>query len=187
MKALLAGKAYEQVIELHAGGPESKWLHFTFYPLFDDTQSVPFSFVTVIKELPWQNELPAQDKELFQKEFLNTTSAMTWLIDDQEKLIFANPSFLRHLGLTEKDLNKKAVDVIPPFFKEIFEKEHRNVLVSGIAHKKIGISNTTCAMHFTPVIHTTVFSPTVFNNAGYTIFKFNDHYRIVLSASAVFM
>jgi PAS domain S-box-containing protein len=137
MKALLAGKAYEQVIELHAGSPESKWLHFTFYPLFDDTQSVPFSFVTLIKELPWQKELPTQDKELFQKEFLNTTSAMTWLIDDQEKLIFANPSFLRHLGLTEKDLNKKAVDVIPPFFKEIFEKEHRNVLASGIAHKKI--------------------------------------------------
>lgn len=137
MKALLSGKAYEQMIELHAGCPNSKWLHFTFYPLFDDTQSVPYSFVTLIRELPWQKKQPGHEKELFQKEFLNTTSAMTWLIDDQEQLIFANPAFLRFLGLTENDLNKKAVDVIPPFFTAIFEREHRIVLASGTAHKKI--------------------------------------------------
>jgi PAS domain S-box-containing protein len=137
MKALLSGKAYEQVIEMQAGCPESKWLHFTFYPLFDDTRSVPFSFVTLIKELPWQKEQKSGDKELFEKEFLNITSAMTWLIDDQEKLIFANPSFLRFLGIKENDLHKKAVEVIPPFFTAIFEKEHRKVLSTGIAHKKI--------------------------------------------------
>lgn len=137
MKALFSGKAYEQVIELHAGRPESKWLHFCFYPLFDDASTVPFSFITIIKELPWQKEPPAYNRDLFQKEFLNITSAMTWLIDDEEKLIFANPSFLRHLGLTEEVLNKKAVDVIPPFFKDIFEKEHRTVLATGIAHKKV--------------------------------------------------
>jgi PAS domain S-box-containing protein len=137
MKTLLSGKAYEQVIELHAGCPESKWLHFTFYPIFDDTSSVPFSFVTLIKELPWQKETKKNDLELFQKEFSNSTSAMTWLIDDQEKLIFVNPAFQRFLGLTENDLNKKAVDVIPPYFRDIFEKEHRKVLETGIAHKKI--------------------------------------------------
>lgn len=137
MKALLSGKAYEQVIEMQAGSPESKWLHFTFYPLFDDTRSVPFSFVTVIKELPWQKEVKSPDKELFQQEFLNMTSAMTWLIDDQEKLIFANPAFLRFLGIPESDLNKKAMEAIPPYFVNIFEKEHREVLATGIAHKKI--------------------------------------------------
>jgi PAS domain S-box-containing protein len=137
MKTLLSGKAYEQVIELHPDCPERKWLHFTFFPLFDDNQSVPFSFVTLIKELDWQKETKKQDSELFQHEFLNMTSAMTWLIDDQEQLIFANPSFQRFLGLTENDLNKKAVDVIPPFFREIFEKEHRNVLATGIPHKKV--------------------------------------------------
>jgi PAS domain S-box-containing protein len=137
MKALLSGKTYEQLIELHAGCPESKWLHFTFYPLFDNSSSVPFSFVTLIKELPWQQEPPAADSEHFESAFLNHTSAMTWLIDDEEKLIFANPAFLRHLGLTEKALHKKAVDVIPPFFREIFEIEHRNVLATGIDHKKI--------------------------------------------------
>ncbi|THU34774.1 PAS domain S-box protein [Niastella caeni] len=137
MKTLLSGKAYEQVIKMHADCPESKWLHFTFFPLFDDTGSVPFSFVSLIKEIPPPTEQKPHDKELFQKEFLNTTSAMTWLIDDQERLIFANPAFRRFLGLTENDLNKKAVDVIPPFFKNIFEKEHRNVLATGIAHKKI--------------------------------------------------
>lgn len=137
MKTLLSGKSYEQVIELNTGCPESKWLHFTCYPLFDDIKSLPFSFVTLIKELAWQKETRKQDSELFQKEFLNITSAMTWMIDEQEDLIFANPAFLRFLGLTENDLNKKAVDVIPPFFKAIFEKEHRHVLASGIAHKKI--------------------------------------------------
>ncbi len=71
------------------------------------------------------------------KEFLNLTSAMTWLIDDQEQLVFGNPAFLRFLGLNENALNKKAVDVIPPFFTEIFEKAHRNVLATGVAHKKI--------------------------------------------------
>src|SRR5262245_61360551 len=77
------------------------------------------------------------DRQLFLKEFLNLTSAMTWLIDDQEELIFANPAFLRFLGLNESALNKKAVAVIPPFFTEIFEKEHRKVLATGVAHKKI--------------------------------------------------
>jgi len=140
MKTLLSGKAYEQVIESRhcgTGCPESKWLHFTCYPLFDDTRSVPYAFVTLIKELPWQKETKKQDRELFEKEFLNITSAMTWLIDDKERLIFANPAFRRFLGLTENDMNKKAVDVIPPFFRDIFEKEHRNVLATGVAHKKI--------------------------------------------------
>ena len=137
MKALLSGKAYEQVIEMQAGCPESKWLHFIFYPLFDDTRSVPLSFVTLIKELPWQKEVRTQDKELLQKEFLNNTSAMTWLIDDQENLIFANPAFMRFLGLKESDINKKAVEAIPPFFTAIFEKEHRKVLATGVAHKKV--------------------------------------------------
>jgi PAS domain S-box-containing protein len=137
MKALLSGKAYEQVIEMQAGSPESKWLHFTFYPLFDDIRSVPFSFVTLIKELPWQKQLKSPDKELFQKEFLNITSAMTWLIDDQENLIFANPAFLRFLGIPESNLNKKAVEAIPPYFVNIFEEKHRDVLATGIAHKRI--------------------------------------------------
>ncbi|WP_205513423.1 PAS domain-containing sensor histidine kinase [Longitalea arenae] len=137
MKTLLAGKAHEQVIELNTGGPASKWLHFTCYPLFDDIGSVPFSFVTVIDELPWQTQNEQSEKDLFQKEFQNITSAMTWLIDDQERLVFANPSFLRHLGMSEKDLNKKAVDVIPPYFRDIFEKEHRSVLATGTPHKKI--------------------------------------------------
>lgn len=137
MKALLSGKAYEQVIEMQAGCPESKWLHFIFYPLFDDTRSVPFSFVTLIKELPWKKEEKTPDKELFQQEFLNNTSAMTWLIDDQENLIFANPAFRRFLGLKESDMNKKAVEAIPPFFTAIFEQEHRKVLATGVAHKKV--------------------------------------------------
>jgi PAS domain S-box-containing protein len=137
MKALLSGKAWEQVIEMNAGGPESKWLHFTFHPLFDDIHAVPFSFVALIKELPWQKEVKSPDKELFQKEFLNRTSAMTWLIDEQEKLIFANPAFLRFLGITENDLNKSAMEAIPPYFVGIFEKEHREVLATGIAHKKV--------------------------------------------------
>lgn len=137
MKALLEGKAYEQVIELNTGSHASKWLHFTCYPLFDDTRSVPFSFVTVINELPWQQESKQREQELFREEFLNKTSAMTWLIDDQEQLIFANPAFLRFLGMSENDLNKKAVDVIPSYFRDIFEKEHRKVLTTGTPHKKI--------------------------------------------------
>ncbi|WP_207510825.1 PAS domain-containing sensor histidine kinase [Longitalea luteola] len=137
MKTLLAGKAYEQVIELNTGSHTSKWLHFTCYPLFDDTRSVPFSFVTLINELPWQKASRQAEKNLFQQEFLNITSAMTWLIDDQEQLIFANPAFLRFLGMHESDLHKKAVEVIPPYFTDIFEKVHRNVLATGIPHKKI--------------------------------------------------
>jgi PAS domain S-box-containing protein len=137
MKTLLAGKPYEQVIEMRADSPDSKWLQFAFFPLFDETSAVPFSFVALINELPWHKEPYKSDKELFQKEFLNLTSAMTWLIDDQERLIFANPAFLRFLGMNENALNKKAVEVIPPFFTAIFEKEHRNVLATGVAHKKI--------------------------------------------------
>ncbi|OQP39836.1 hypothetical protein A4H97_16580 [Niastella yeongjuensis] len=137
MKTLLAGKPYEQVIEMRADSPDSKWLQFSFYPLFDDNATAPFSFVALINELPWHKEPYACEKELFRKEFLNLTSAMTWLIDDKERLVFANPSFLRFLSLNENVLNQNAIDVIPPFFTAIFEKAHRNVLATGTAHKKI--------------------------------------------------
>lgn len=137
MKALLSGKAYEQVIQIHAGSPESKWLQFTFYPLFDNNRSVPFSFVALIKELPWKQESKSPDNEQLLKEFLNITTAMKWLIDDQENLIFANPAFLKFTGITNEALNKKATEAIPRYFVDIFEKEHRDVLATGIAHKKI--------------------------------------------------
>ena len=137
MNDLLSGKMQEQVVELNHGG-ESKWLLFTSYPLFDDNHSVPFSIITLIKELTQQEARQKNEKELFKKEFLNITSAMTWLIEgDSEQLIFANPAFLRFLGMTENDLNKKAPEVIPAQFTSIFEKEHRTVLATGISHKKI--------------------------------------------------
>jgi len=137
MNDLLSGKMQEQVVELNHGG-ESKWLLFTSYPLFDDNQSVPFSIITLIKELTQQEARQKNEKELFRKEFLNITSAMTWLIEaDSEQLIFANPAFLRFLGMSENDLNKKAPEVIPAHFTSVFEKEHRAVLATGIAHKKI--------------------------------------------------
>ncbi|MBO9203463.1 MULTISPECIES: sensor histidine kinase [Niastella] len=161
MKTLLAGKPYEQVIEIRADSPDSKWLQFAFYPLFDNTSSIPVSFIALINELPWHKEPHKCDKELFQKEFQNLTSAMTWLIDDQERLIFANPSFLRFLGLNENALNKKAIDVIPSYFSSIFEKVHRTVLATGIAHKKIHkyplADGTTChfLVNIFPVPHQT--------------------------------
>ena len=134
----LWGNNYEQVIEMNPGCPESKWLQFISYPLFDNEQSVPFSIVTIINELTKQEARQKHERQLFQKEFLNITSAMTWLIDaENEQLIFANPSFLRFLGMNEYDLQKKALDVIPSFFSAIFEKEHRQVLATGTAHKKI--------------------------------------------------
>lgn len=138
MSALLSGKMQEQVVETNGGSAESKWLLFTSYPLFDDRRSVPFSIITLVKELTPQEAKQKNEKDLFKKEFLNITSAMTWLIDgDSEQLIFANPAFLRFLGMNESDLHKRAMDVIPPSFTAIFEKEHRTVLATGIAHKKI--------------------------------------------------
>ncbi len=137
MKALLAGKAYEQVIEMQRR-LSLKASGYTLFSIHSLMTPVPYPFLLLrlSKNFPGK-EVKSQEKELFHKEFLNVTSAMTWLIDDQEKLIFANPAFLRFLGIKEKDLNKKAVEVIPPYFKAIFEKEHRKVLATGIAHKKI--------------------------------------------------
>jgi PAS domain S-box-containing protein len=138
MNTAISVNMHEQIVQINPGCPKSKWLRFKSFPLFDDTQSVPFSIVTLITELTPQEARKKYEKELFQKEFLNITSAMTWLIDaENEHLIFGNPAFLRFLGMNEIDLHKKALDVIPSFFTAIFEHEHRQVLATGIAHKKI--------------------------------------------------
>lgn len=137
MKALLSGRQQQQIIT--TGTPSNeRTLLINSYPLFDDTTTVPFSIITVIKE--FLQPQPAANPELdcIKKEFQNRTTAMQWLIDTEtEHLIHANPAFLRFAGLTEQHFNQSAMEVIPPPYPAALEKKHREVAVTGMAHKKV--------------------------------------------------
>ncbi len=71
-----------------------------------------------------------------QKGFFDQTASMTWFVDEDNRLIHANPALLHFLGIEKKDLNKKVTEVVPEFIREKFFKAHLSVRATGIPSKK---------------------------------------------------
>ncbi|HWR33199.1 MAG TPA: PAS domain-containing protein, partial [Chitinophagaceae bacterium] len=64
--------------------------------------------------------------------FMRNSPNLTWVVNEDAGLEFANSSFLQYFGLDEAVLNKKIADFIPPSVVDALYEMHEKVLQTGL-------------------------------------------------------
>lgn len=134
MRALRTGQPESEVLVVRLRNGESRWLHFSSQPLFDEISLTVFSVVTNIIDITKERLLSSQLKErdaLF-KAFMKQTPNLAWVVDEDEHLVFASHTFLQYFNLKEADaLNKKITDLVPGSIAANMYAKHVEVLRTG--------------------------------------------------------
>ena len=69
--------------------------------------------------------------------FLNYTPYFSWIVDRDEKLLFANKSLLRYFNGDEKAYGNNIFDLIPASIATFFHRKHQSVLAKKIPIQSI--------------------------------------------------
>jgi len=138
MRAIRSGNVQSNVqIIFQTQEGELKTLVINSQPLFDSNSPAPVSVVTSIIDITRESEL---EKEVHQQEILfdtfqNNTPHLSWMVDEETKLLYANASFFKYLNLDEKAIGKNIVDIVPKVIAVALENKHRQVLKTGLAQR----------------------------------------------------
>lgn len=134
MRALKTGQTQAEVLIVRLRNGETRWLHFSSQPLFDEVTLNVFSVVTNIIDITKERLLSSQLKErdaLF-KAFMKQTPNLAWVVDEDEHLVFASHTFLQYFRLEEADaLNKKITELVPGSIAANMYAKHVEVLRTG--------------------------------------------------------
>jgi len=121
-----------QVADLTVKNGEDHFINLQVHPVEDETLQKQLFFCigkevrsTVVKQgLHDQISIPS----ILYKSFLQQMPDMTWAIDDDEILVFANDAFLEYFNLCEKDLQRHVSQVLPEKVIAAFYTKHTDVL-----------------------------------------------------------
>lgn len=135
MKALRTGETQTEVLIIKLRNGENRWLHFSSQPLFDENLATAYSVVSNIIDLTYQRRLVIELKErkaLF-RSFMDQSPNMSWVVDEDANLIFANHTFYNYFRLDEKTaVNKRIIDLVPAGVADSLYKIHQQVFETGV-------------------------------------------------------
>ncbi|MGE5107877.1 MAG: PAS domain-containing protein [Sphingobacteriales bacterium] len=64
--------------------------------------------------------------------YLNNTPNIAWIVDEDEKLVFANESFFRYMNNDKTSLGKTLFDVVPPLIAASLVNNHKKILETDL-------------------------------------------------------
>ncbi len=93
-------------------------------------------FATTVEQLCHSNNLLSEQESIV-KAFLKMTPNLAWVVDDEERLVFASDAFFRMYGLSkERSPGMKMSALLPEVVYKTMYKIHIHVLESGKAIEK---------------------------------------------------
>jgi len=63
--------------------------------------------------------------------FMKNSPNLSWIVDEEARLLFANNTFLCFLGLDETAINRNIMDLLPRVIGEALYEKHKKVLETG--------------------------------------------------------
>ncbi len=138
IRALLTRELQKDVrVTLKTDDGKLKTLLINSQPLFEENNSEPTSVVTSITDISRENELENEvhQQEILFNTFKDNTPNLAWMVDEEGRLMFANKSFYKYLGLSESSIGKNILEMVPEVIAEALEIKHRQVLETGLAQK----------------------------------------------------
>lgn len=125
----------EVIFQTQSG--ELRFLVINSQPLFEDDSPSVASVVTSIIDITRESQL---EKEVHQQEvlfdtFQNNSPNLSWMVDDEAKLLYANTSFFRYLGLDKTAIGRNIIEIVPKEIAIALENKHRQVLKTGVPQR----------------------------------------------------
>jgi len=138
LKALRSGAVQCNVqITFQNQAGEFKSLVVNSQPLFETNNSVPVSVVTSIIDVTRENKLEkvVHQQEILFHTFQNNTPHLSWMVNEDASLLYANASFFNYLGLDETAIGKNILDIVPKIIAEALENKHRQVVTTNLPQR----------------------------------------------------
>ncbi len=104
---------------------DKRHLLFTAQPVFDNDPSVPSFVVSTIADI-----------SLFAS-FMNHSPSFAWIVDEDEKVVYANQGLLNYFNTDGKILNKPLYRVLPKPIADAGHEKHKWVLENNLPHSSI--------------------------------------------------
>jgi PAS domain S-box-containing protein len=135
MLALQTGKLQTQLLIIRMKNGEDRWIHFSSQPLVEEGSDKAYSVVSSIVDVTNERKLSQElnEKEAVFSVFMNQTPNLTWVVDEDANLIFANVAFFKYFHLDEKkSINKNIIDLVPHDVADALYEKHFQVMQTGI-------------------------------------------------------
>lgn len=112
---------------------ELKTILINSQPLYEKDQPGPVSVVTSFMDISREKELEQEvhrQEKLFHT-FNNNTPNLAWIVDEDARLMYANNSFFKYLGISDQLIGRNILELLPKVIAQALEGRHRKVLETG--------------------------------------------------------
>jgi PAS domain S-box-containing protein len=116
-------------IVIETAGKESRSIMVHSQPLFDDSLSVPVAVVSCFfdENTEKREEMQIKTENALSQSLMDHTPALIWIVDEEDKLVFANTSFNRYFEIRGTAINKNISSIVPKAIANILQKNHELV------------------------------------------------------------
>ena len=138
MKALRSGAVQCNVkVTFQNDTGELKSLVVNSQPLFENDSVVPASVVTSIIDVTRENKLEkvVHQQEILFHTFQNNSPHLSWMVNEDARLLYANASFFQYLSLDETAIGKNILGIVPKVIADALENKHREVLKTNLPQR----------------------------------------------------
>jgi PAS domain S-box-containing protein len=158
MIALRDGRPQTDVsLDLSTKDGGKRQLVINAWPLFDERNGSLNAVISSIADLSEEAKLRvlcAQKEALFTS-FMDHSPSFAWIVDENEKLIYANQGLLDYFGADKRALNQNICTILPQFIADAYHNKHKWVLENNLPHSSILKSSGTNGEE--QVFHVTTF------------------------------
>jgi PAS domain S-box-containing protein len=134
MKALRSGYIEANLrYNFRTSSGEKKTILINSKPLFEDNQKTPVSVVTTFTDISREDSLETEvhQQQILFETFNDHAPSMSWIVDENAKLLYANKAFFSYLGISKENIGKDILKIVPSFIAKALEQKHRQVLKTG--------------------------------------------------------
>lgn len=116
---------------------ELKSLLINSQPLFENNSPAAVSVVTSVIDITREHELEKEvrHQQILFDTFQNNTPHLSWMMDEEARLLYANASFFRYLELERSAIGKNIVHIVPKEIAMSLDNKHRQVLKTGLPQR----------------------------------------------------
>ncbi len=133
-RALQTGQPQTAVLNITLRNGDTRYIHFSSQPLFQENCKEAFSVVSNIIDVTQEKILSKKlsEREALFNVFMKQTPNMAWVVDEDTNLVFASAAFYNYFGLDEvSSLGKSMMDIVPAVVANSLYEKHIEVLKTG--------------------------------------------------------
>ena len=140
MIALRSGQTQNNIlvgIETH--GSHRRQVIINTQPVFDDGQTAPSYVISSMADLSEEKKLKAlcEQREALFTSFMDHSPSFAWIVDEEEKVLYANQGLLDYFGADKTVLNRNIYEVLPRTVADAGHEKHKWVLENNLPHNSI--------------------------------------------------